>query len=72
MQRIVAEDGWNTKNSRSEFETFKLFHNAMEFLIWGTSLLESDDYKKANALCAAQLEEKECLATNTNVWPSLC
>lgn len=65
MQRIVAEDGWNTKNSISEFETFKLFHNAMEFLIWGTSLFESDDYNKANALYVAQLEGKECLATNT-------
>jgi len=37
----------------------------MEFLIWGTSLFESDDYNKANALYVAQLKGKECLATNT-------
>lgn len=51
----------------SEFQTFTLFHKeksllpfpALEFLVWGTPILDSDDSIQANALYAARLEGKE-------------
>lgn len=38
---------------------------ALEFSLWGTPVSDSDDSIQANDLYAAQLEGKECFATNT-------